>query len=167
MAEASKQARAPAEQPSALSHLISKCCEELVLSQVLKTKFTCGLDNSQAAKSIIIQLCFKQKKPKRTVITPCAYVQILTWAIFSQYFTFFFFLFEKMWDEVDLCALLKHIGCSCLMRNPSTLCQKLSLTPTRPTLQKHINQASQKKMSDLLLVMVGNSACDWWSGGRL
>lgn len=57
MAEDSEQARALAEQPSALSHLISKCCEELVLSQVLKTKFTCGLDNSQAAKSIIIQLC--------------------------------------------------------------------------------------------------------------
>lgn len=77
MAEASEKARALAEQPSALSHLISKCCEELVLSQVLKTKFTCGLDNPQAAKSIIIQL--------HTGIAPCACVQILTLAIFSQY----------------------------------------------------------------------------------
>lgn len=61
-----------------------------------------------------------------------------------------------MCDEVDLRALLKHIGRSRLMCNPSTLCQKLSLTPTRPTLQKHINQASQKRMSETFYL-------SWWA----
>lgn len=41
------------------------------------------------------------------------------------------------------------------MCNPSTLCQKLSLTPTRPTLQKHINQASQKMSETFYL--------SWWA----
>lgn len=90
--------------------------------------------------------------------------QLLTWKLFLPVL-YPFFMWKYLVGEVDVCTLFKSIERCSVMCDLSTLCQKVSLTPTPPNTSK-THQSSESKMSEAFYLSLWATLpwlMVWWS----